>query len=142
MSFADNITWYFKRGWWTFISLPYFLLLAYAFIYSLQDLFIWSIAYWKILYSIFGLLLGLLGIPIGLWLASMPTIIYTGMFLLTPQKTRDTSEWGLVFLAVSGFLIGWGFYKINPLIIGFIAAQAPCAAWQAGVSGTVPPTDC
>ena len=90
----------------------------------------------------FGFILALFGIWIGLWLASIPTIIYTGMFVLTPQKTSDTSEWGLVFLAASGFVLGWVFYKINPHIIGFIADQAPCAAWQAGVSGSIPPTDC
>jgi len=142
VSFTDNLTWYFNRGWWTFISLPYFLLLIYVFSYSLQDVFIWSIAYWQVLFSVFGFLLALLGICVGLWLASIPTIIYVGMFLLTPQKTKDTSEWGLVFFAVSGFLLGWVFYKINPFMIGFIADQGPCAAWQLGITDSIPSTGC
>ncbi len=103
---------------------------------------VWEIAYWKVLIGVFGWILGLIFIGCVWMLPLVPTIMYLILLGAIPEQVRTSSAPYTVFWVVVAFLIAEGFFKINPWLIGFIVDFDPCAAWDAGVTGSVPPKQC
>lgn len=143
------VSWYFTRRFWTLLTAPLFAIMAYALIISVFDAFIQGFGLVKVLVAVWGwwvLLLPLL--YVGWGLISLPPMLYYSLLKNLPglwirQDASRTAKLLTSFGMMVGLpLIAWLIFHTMAYGIGWIADTDPCAAFEAGVTGTIPPTGC
>lgn len=148
---AHRVIWYFNRGWLSLLTVPLFLFLLAGAI----DCIVGGV---EMLIALLRASDAVLGFP-GLLLASLfgwillllPSFFYYSLLRNIPLVwlKRDvilSSGWrlaltiGMLVLFVG---IGDGIYFADYHLVGWIADLNPCAAFKAGVIGSIPPPpDC
>ena len=145
------VEWYFSQKFGNLLSIPSFLLLAYLFLMSVWGAFIKAYALIKVAWAVYGLV-GMIALFALGWLCALlvlgpPVIHYLILTYPAVVLSERSVSWlrrlrNLIFVLLVGFLAAEGLHKANVYLIGWIADHNPCAAWDAGVTGSIPPTNC
>ena len=140
--------WYFTRGAFTILTAPLFLFLIYAIITSALGAAIQGIALIRVSYAVLGIV-GPLFFIAGGWIPLiLPPVLYysllknlPGLWIRVDASRMAKIGWSIavvIALPLAAHLVfegvAWG--------IGWIADRDPCAAFDAGVTGSIPPTNC
>ena len=96
---------------------------------------------------LFAALVILFGYTGGLALLIFPVACYFGPLFILPVVWRQegpagTKVWSTLALLVGGALAASAAQWLAGTIITWIADLNPCAAWRAGVTGSIPPSSC
>lgn len=142
------IKWYFTRGALTILTLPLVLLLVSATGIAIFGAVVQAYALFRVSWAVFGLL-GTALIVAGGWIPLIipPALYYSllknlpGLWIRRDASVRAKILWSAV-LVVAMPLCAHLIYQAIALGIGWIADQDPCAAFEAGVTGSIPPTNC
>lgn len=139
-----RISWYFTRGVVTVITAPLFVLLAYCFVVSALGAALQALALLQVTGAVWGFI-GVLPVVLFGWIAViLPPVLYYSLLSNLPFLwiRPDGPGWMkvlvssavLIFFPIAAHSISsgvsWG--------ISWIADHDPCAAFAAGVTGSVP----
>jgi hypothetical protein len=156
---GDNITvgsaraykWYFSQGFGNILTIPLFLVLTFMFIKMLGGTLIQLAALIKATWAVYGVV-GIIALGATSWLWALllfgPLIIFFMLITYPAVAWSDlTVSWlrrlgNILLVLVVAFLAVWLLDVISVWLIGWIADGNPCAAWKAGVTGSIPPTNC
>ena len=145
------VLWYFRRGWLTLLTIPLFVLLLTAFCESIIDGAEIVIALIRASDAVMGFVGAFIAVSFGWILAFLPLAFYYGLLRNVPGLwlRRDVTIGAIWKFALTvGMLIlfiGLGDVVafMNYHAVGWIADRNPCAAFKAGVIGSIPPPpDC
>lgn len=142
------ISWYFKRGAFTLVTAPLFLLLVYCVAISTFGAVVQGLGLLRATHAVFGFIGAFIAASVGWVPVILPPVLYfsliknlPGVWLRpdAPGRTKLLSSVVvLVLIPLAAYLtyhgVTWG--------IGWIADRNPCAAFAAGVTGSKIPLDC
>jgi hypothetical protein len=142
------LPWYFKRGVLTFLTVPFFLMVAISLTASLIGSFLQGFAMLRVSGAVFGFLGAFIAICVG-WIPLIlpPAIMYSllknfpGLWLRQDTSKRQ-KIFGTIAITILLPLIAQLIYSATVFGIGWIADQNPCAAYHAGFIGSKVPTNC
>lgn len=142
------IPWYFKRGFFTFLTAPLFILIALSLATSIAGAVVQEISILRVTRAVFGVPVFLTAIFFG-WIPVIlpPAIMYSliknfpGLWL-RPDTSKRQKLFGTLLVVVLLPLIAQIIYSVITFGIGWVADKNPCAAYRAGVIGSKLPTDC
>ena len=142
------LAWYFRRGLVNIITIPLFFLLSAALAMAVFAALIQGYAFMRVLKTIYGFT-GLLGFFFVGWFPVIvpPTLYYSVLknipgLWLRPDATRKARIIITVAILVAFPLISHFVHQGTAFCIGWVADRDPCAAFEAGVTGSKPPVDC
>ena len=142
------IPWYFTRSLANVITIPLFLLFVSAVAVSAVGAIFQFIALARATWAVWGWL-GAALVLLGAWIPIViPPSMYFSLLKSFPGLwiRRDASNAmkfaGSVFVIVVFPLIAYVTYHLITLGIGWIADRNPCASVEAGVTGSIVPTNC
>jgi len=140
--------WYFTRGVATLITAPLFVLFVFALAVSVVGAILQFIALARVTWAVWGWF-GATLVLLGAWIPIIiPPSLYFSLLKSFPGLwiRRDASTpmklAGSVFVIVVFPLIAYVTYKAISLGIGWIADRDPCASLEAGVTGSIVPSNC
>lgn len=142
------VPWYFTRGAAAVITIPLFLLFAYAAVVSAVAAVTQFIALARATHAVWGWL-GLVVVLLGAWIPLIiPPSLYYSVLKNIPGLwiRRDASnamKGGVSIALIIVFpLIAYLISHAITLGIGWVADRDPCASARAGVTGSIVPTAC
>jgi hypothetical protein len=142
------LPWYFGRGLRTFVTLPLFLLLAFALLTSAFGALVQWLAAVRVSWALMGVVGGLV-VACVVWLPAIisPALYYSLLKNLPGLWSRPDASAGTKLAMSVGVLVGmpliaWVVSAALGWGIGWMADRDPCAAFRAGVTGSVEPTAC
>jgi hypothetical protein len=148
---ARAFKWYFTQRFGNLLSVPLFLVLASMFHIALVGTLLKIFALLKVTWAVYGLV-GMVALFFLTWmwgvLLCSPAAIYFVLMTypavawsdLTVSRLRRARN--IILVLLTGFVSAWALHTVGYHVIGWIADHNPCAAWQAGVTGSIQPTDC
>lgn len=142
------IPWYFRRGILTLVTAPLFLFLLYCIAVAGFGALVQGLALLRVNLAVFGFIGAFLALSFGWIPVILPPILYYSLLKNLPglwlRRDGSTGAKTLFSLAVLVLLplIAYLLHHGVALGIGWIADRDPCAAFDAGVTGSRPPVDC
>jgi hypothetical protein len=142
------VSWYFRRGPLTIVTVPLFLLLVYSTVVSAVGSLVKGLALLRASYAVFGAFGALAALSVGWVPVIMPPVLWYGLtkhlpgLWLRPDASRRTKVVTSIAVLASLPLAAYLIHHVVVLAIGWIADRDPCAALAAGVTGSKPPTKC
>ncbi len=141
--------WYFRQRLGSILTVPLLILITWALVVSAAGTLIQGLAMLRASHAVFGFL-GLVAVLLVGWAPILlPPALYFSLLRYLPglwiqTDTSRRAKLSLTLLAVIAIpLLAHLVYQGIVLGIGWIADQDPCAAFQAGVTGSrPPPPDC
>jgi hypothetical protein len=141
------IVWWFTRGAASLITIPIFLLLVLEMVGVFYQGVLQTIVYVKVLIAVWGWLGGVACLFIWPFSAIMPGLMIFAAITETPRLMEQREirgvfpsvvrfVLGLIFLVGVASLVQWG----HGHVISWIADRNPDAAYNAGVTGSKPPS--
>ena len=142
------LPWYFSRGFGNFLTIPLFVLLAASLLISIAGALLQAVSYWRASYAVYGLV-GLAIVQLVAWVpVILPPALYYSLLRNMPglwmaESLTRKVKFGLSALLVVGFfLVASAVFQGSSWAIGAIADQDVCASYAAGVTGSLPPSNC
>lgn len=142
------VSWYFKRGLLTILTVPLFLFLVYAIAVSALGVVVQGYALLRVSGAVFGFVGAFIAISVGLIPIILPPVLYYSLAKNLPGLwlRPDTSRRAKILMSLAVLiLLPLGAYLIHHAVsfsITWIADHDPCAAYAAGVTGSKPPVNC
>ena len=146
----ENLKWYFRQGFWSILTIPVFVVLASLFVISLGNLHknlhlfgrymdrLWIVGIIAILFFFYIVALFILGPPVlYVWLMHTLPEIWSDLGKTVPRRIKAT-----VLATVLVMFAAWVMHVGSVWAIGWVADHNPCAAYKAGVTGSIPPENC
>lgn len=140
--------WYFRRDGWSLITIPLFLLFTFALATSIVGALVHSLALLRATYAVWGFVGSFLVISIGWVIVIIPPSLYYSLMKNVPGAWMRRDVGVGTKLAASAFVIvvfplfAYLVYHAITFGIGWIADRDPCAAYAAGVTGSIVPVNC
>src|SRR2546426_1114024 len=140
-------SWYFKRGLWSLFTIPLFLFLSWLLVFDIISTIIQNLGLVRALSAVYGLP-GRIAFFLFGWIPAMlPTVL---CFLLLKKPglwVRQDENHSTKVLISTGFLVAFLLVGSlgtlgTSLSTSWIADRDPCAAYAAGVTGSVRPENC
>jgi len=141
---------YFSRGWLSILTIPVFLLLIFATYSSAAAGIILWLAFGRAKYAVYGSIIGYLAF-ICLWpLALLPAFLCYSLLKNTPglwlrhdvQMRTITKLLLTVGLLILLLALAQLLTTGESAAVAWVADRNPCAALDAGVTGSRPPLNC
>jgi hypothetical protein len=148
---SSAFRWYFSQRFGNLLTVPLFVFLSSLFLVSLWVAFIKGFALIKVTWAVYGIV-GIIALAAFGWvwviLVLGPPTIY--LFLMTYPAvalsdftvSRLRRVGNMIVVLLMAFLTIWALQFVGAWLTAWIADHDPCEAWQAGVTGSIPPTNC
>ena len=149
-AFRENrmIKWWFTRGLGSLVTIPVFILLLVGTAGAFFQGFVQTLAYFRVFKAVFGWM----GFVVCLFVWPFSLIVPGAMWWSTIREVprvilkEATSRQavlgyflaGVIFLPGCASVIQWAHGRV----ISWAADRNPCAAFNAGVTGSKPPVNC
>jgi hypothetical protein len=145
------LPWYFTRRALSILTVPLFLLLLLGLLQSIWAGFVYVLAFARASGAVFGGIAAFVAACFWWIPAFTPAILFysllrnvPGIWLRRDVRMRTAGKFGVtigvvILLVAIGDVVAFG----NKYAIRWIADRDPCAAYKAGVTGSIPPkSDC
>lgn len=144
------IRWYFPPNIKSLLLVPLFLWLVYCFLLTVFGALLKILGFFvatKAVYGALGIVVLLLASALVFMLVVAPPACWFMILMNLPYFLTHANLSLAARLFIASILllilpfIASGFYHTTTNMIGWIAQQDPCAAWNAGIMFTTPPLD-
>jgi hypothetical protein len=142
------ISWYFKQGFFTLLTVPLLLCLVYGLAVSTLSAVAYGLALLRASYAIFGFLGLCIALAVGGIPLILPPVLYGSLVKHVPRVwlRPDASRCLKIVLSLTVLIVlplgAYCIYQAVGCSIHWITARDPCAAYTAGLAGSTPPLHC